>query len=125
MIEIGIKSETGLTVESRHTAIEVGSGELNVLATPSLLALMENAAMNAVKPFLAPGETTVGGHISVSHLKPSPVGARITALAEVVGVDGRKVSFRITAHDGDALIGEGEHTRFIVDAARFMNKLKG
>ena len=94
-----------------------------VLATPAMVALMENAAMLAVALKLEEGETTVGSMISTSHLKPSKVGATVSAIAELVEVDGRKLSFKISAYEGDKLIGEGEHVRFIVNREKFLSKL--
>ena len=94
-----------------------------VLATPMMMALMENAAMLAVKDELPEGCTTVGGHIESSHLKPSKTGAVVRAEAEVTKVDGKKISFRVAAYCGDTLLGEGTHLRFIVDKERFISKL--
>ena len=94
-----------------------------VLATPAMMALMENAAMLAVADELPEGCTTVGGHIASSHLKPSKVGDTVTATAEVVKVDDKKIEFKVSACSGDMLIGEGSHLRFVVDRERFMSKL--
>jgi len=96
---------------------------MEVLATPRMIALMENAAMLAVAPALAPGETTVGGQISVSHLKPSAVGATVTATAVLTHIEGRKLTFSITASEGDKRIGEGTHIRFIVNREKFLSSL--
>lgn len=102
-------------------ACNVGSGDMEVLATPAMLALMENAAMMAVAPSLPEGSATVGGHISSSHLMPTPCGETITATAVLVAVNGRKLTFHVTAHDSKgSLLGEGEHLRFIVDRKRFL-----
>lgn len=101
----------------------MGSGDLPVLATPAMMALMENAAMTAVAPELPEGSTTVGGHIESSHLKPTPVGAEVKAEATLTKVDGRKLYFTVKAMQGDTVIGEGTHLRFIVDREKFMSKL--
>ena len=98
----------------------MGSGDLPVLATPVMMALMENAAMLAVAPHLPQGSTTVGGHIAASHVKPTAVGHTVTATATVTAVDGRKIEFAVAAHCGETLLGEGSHTRFIVDRDRFL-----
>ena len=124
MIEIGLKHTTELTVTDAVTAIVIGSGDMPVLATPMMIALMENAAMLAVKDKLPEGFTTVGGHIESSHLKPSKVGDKVSATAEVTKVDGKKIEFKVAAYSGDTLLGEGTHLRFIVDRERFLSKLK-
>ena len=123
MIEIGLKYTSELTVTDAVTAIAVGSGDMPVLATPMMMALMENAAMLAVKNELPEGCTTVGGHMESSHLKPSKIGDKVSATAEVTKVDGKKIEFKVSASSGDILLGEGTHLRFIVDRERFMSKL--
>ena len=123
MIEVGLKHTSTLVVTDDVTAVKIGSGDMAVLATPAMMALMENAAMLAVADALTEGSTTVGGHIASSHLKPSKVGDTVTATAEVVKVDGKKIEFKVSAYTGDVLIGEGSHLRFVVDRERFMSKL--
>ncbi len=117
-----------LIVAPEHTAAAMGSGDLPVLATPAIIALMENAAMLALKPSLEAGQSSVGTAISVEHLKASPIGARIEAVATVIAIDGRRVEFSVEAREvpgsGDPVpIGRGTHTRFIVDAVRFLGKI--
>lgn len=124
MIEVGLKHVSEMTVTDAVTAITAGSGDMPVLATPMMTALMENAAMLAVRDELPEGSTTVGGHIESSHLKPTPVGEVVRAEAEVTNVDGRKIEFKVAAYAGETLIGEGTHLRFIVDREKFMSKLK-
>jgi len=123
MIEIGTRHTSCTIVDSSKVASAVGSGGLDVFATPSMVALMEHAAMTAVAPFLAEGDTTVGGYIATSHLAPSPIGATIEAEAVVTAVEGRKIEFEVEARCGEQLLGKGTHTRFIVNAAKFMSKL--
>ena len=123
MIEIGLKYTSELTVTDAVTAVKVGSGDMPVLATPVMMALMENAAMLAVRDALPEGCTTVGGHIESSHLKPSRVGDVVRAEAEVTKVDGKKIVFKVSAYSGDILLGEGTHLRFIVDRDKFMSKV--
>ena len=123
MIEVGLKHTSTLVVTDDVTAVKIGSGDMAVLATPAMMALMENAAMLAVADALPEGSTTVGGHIASSHLKPSKVGDTVTATAEVVKVDGKKIEFKVSAYSGDVLIGEGSHLRFVVDRERFLSKL--
>ena len=123
MIEIGLKHTSEITVTEAVTAIKMGSGDMPVLATPAMMALMENAVMLAVASELPEGSTTVGGHIESSHLKPSKIGDKVSATAEVIKVDGKKIEFKVSAYSGDTLLGEGTHLRFIVDKERFMSKL--
>ncbi|MBQ3730247.1 MAG: thioesterase family protein [Muribaculaceae bacterium] len=123
MVETGLTHTSQLTVTPAVTAIEMGSGDMPVLATPALMALMENAAMLAVADHLPEGCTTVGGHIASSHLKPSKPGDTVTATATVTRVDGKKIEFNVEARCGDTLLGEGTHLRFIVDRNKFMSRL--
>ena len=123
MIEVGLKHISELTVTEAVTAISVGSGDMPVLATPMLLALMENAAMLAVKEALPEGCTTVGGHIASSHLKPSKIGDVVMAEAEVTKVEGKKIEFKVAAYSGETLLGEGTHLRFIVEREKFLSRL--
>lgn len=123
MIEIGLKRTSELTVTDAVTAIAAGSGDMPVLATPMMMALMENAAMLAVKDELPEGCTTVGGHIESSHLKPSKTGAVVRAEAEVTKIDGKKISFRVAAYCDNMLLGEGTHLRFIVEKEKFLSRL--
>jgi len=105
------------------TAVKMISGVILVLSTPSMMALIENAAMMAFAKEMPEGSATVGGHIESSHLKPTKVGDKVTATAEVTKVDGKKITFKVAAYAGDTLLGEGTHLRFIVDKERFMSKL--
>ena len=123
-MEIGKKFVSTMVVEERHLACQVGSGDLRVLATPVMLALMENAAMLCVADQLDAESTTVGGHIAASHLKPTGIGHTVTATAELTAAEGRKLTFKVSASDEEGLIGEGEHLRFVVGRERFMNKVK-
>ena len=123
MVEVGLKHTSELTVTDAVTAIRMGSGDMPVLATPAMMALMENAAMLAVADELPRGSTTVGGHIASSHLRPSKIGDVVRAVAEVTKVDGRKIEFKVSAYSGDVLLGEGTHLRFVVDRERFMSKI--
>lgn len=123
MVEVGLKHTSELTVTDAVTAIRMGSGDMPVLATPAMMALMENAAMLAVADELPEGSTTVGGHIASSHLRPSKIGDVVRAVAEVTKVDGRKIEFNVSAYSGDVLLGEGTHLRFVVERKRFMSKI--
>ena len=123
MVEVGLNHTSELTVTNAVTAVRMGSGDMPVLATPAMMALMENAAMLAVADELPEGSTTVGGHIASSHLRPSKIGDVVRAIAEVTKVDGRKIEFNVSAYSGDVLLGEGTHLRFVVDRERFMSKI--
>lgn len=123
-IKIGITGTAGRIVTEKDTALAVKSGSLQVLATPVLSALMEEAAVAALAPYLLPKQTTVGGFIAVRHKAPTPVGQTVKAIATVTAVSGKKISFTITASDEDGAIGEAEHTRFLVDEELFMMKLQ-
>ncbi len=112
-----------MTVQENHLAMNVGSGDLPVLGTPVMMALMEHAAMKAVAPQLDEGTSTVGGHIESSHLRPTGLGANIRAKATLVKEEGRKLTFHIVAEDEQGVIGEGEHLRFIVDKQKFLSKI--
>ena len=122
-LETGLSYTSKLTVQEQHLAVNVGSGDLRVLATPMMMALMENAAMMAVAPELEDGQSTVGGQISSSHVKPTGLGHEVTATAELVKIEGRKLFFHISASDEDGIIGEGEHLRFIISKDKFMSKI--
>ena len=123
MLKEGLVFTSKVIVTLDNCASAVGSGGLNVFATPSMVALMENAAMNAVAPFLPQGATTVGSEINTTHIKPSALGAEISATATLTSVEGRKLLFDVEARDAAGVIGRGTHVRFIVDIERFMAKL--
>lgn len=124
MLKEGLKYASEVIVTKANCASAVGSGGLDVFATPSMVALMENAAMNCVAPYLPEGSTTVGAEINTTHIRPSALGATIKAVALLTNVEGRKLMFNVEAYDGDECIGKGTHVRFIVDIERFMAKLK-
>jgi fluoroacetyl-CoA thioesterase len=115
----GLAGEATLVVEERHTARHLGSGGVNVLATPVMITLMEEAGRNAVEQKLAPGQLTVGAELHVKHLAPTPMGMRVTVRAELLAVDGRMLTFRVEAHDEKEKVGEGTHVRAIINLDRF------
>ena len=123
MLKEGLNYTCTKRVEEHHLAVNVGSGDLHVFSTPAMMALMEEAAMRAVAPYLPEGSTTVGGHIASSHVKPTAHGRIVKATAELVAVEGKKLKFVVSASDEKGLIGEGEHLRFIVDKEKFMERL--
>lgn len=122
-MQIGKKYTSTMIVEEKHLACNVGSGDLPVFATPMMMALMENAAMLCVADELENGSSTVGGQISSSHIKPTGLGKTVTATAELISAEGRKLKFKVSASDEVGLIGEGEHLRFIIDKEKFMSKV--
>ncbi|MCM1298941.1 MAG: thioesterase family protein [Firmicutes bacterium] len=121
-MESGTKAIQKITVEEKDTAIAYGSGTLPVFATPAMIALMENTAMNVVSAELAEGEATVGTLINVKHLSATPVGCTVDCEAELTEIDGRRLVFKVTASDSKGLIGEGVHERFIVKTEKFLAK---
>lgn len=124
MLEKGLSAQSVATVCDANMAAAMGSGDLPVFATPAMVALMENAAMTAVAAALDEGATTVGAEMNVTHIKPSGIGAEITATAVLTAVEGRKLTFNVGARDAEGMIGEGVHIRYVVDRTRFMAKVK-
>lgn len=122
MIEVGMRYTVKTTVEEKDTAKTVGSGTLAVLATPRMIALMEEAAYKCISAELEEGASSVGTNMSVKHLSATPVGMDVTAVAEVVLVEGRKIVFKVEAYDKVGIIGEGTHERFIVGEEKFISK---
>ena len=124
MIEVGMTYTVEKTVAPDMTAKAVGSGGLEVFGTPYMMGLMECAAMWCVQNELPEGKGTVGVEIASSHLAPTPVGMKVSASAEVTGIsaNGKMISFKVTASDEEGLIGEGTHTRAVIDNARFLQK---
>ena len=116
----GLVGEARATVDTSMLAGSIGSGGLDVLSTPSMIALMENAALKAVDSVLPPGQITVGTRLDVRHLAATPVGLEIRARAELTEVDGRKLTFHVEAFDPHEKIGEGIHERAVVDPARLL-----
>jgi predicted thioesterase len=122
-IEPGLVGEATLVVQATHTASHLGSGGVEVLATPVMIALMEEAARTSVDPKLEPGQMSVGVNLNVSHLAATPVGMRVSTRAELLNVDGRKLTFKVEAYDEKEKIGEGTHTRAIINLERFMSRV--
>jgi fluoroacetyl-CoA thioesterase len=125
MIPLEVTAERSILVEESLTAEKIGSGDVCVLATPMMIALMEAAAMEAVQPYLTEGWTTVGTKVDVDHIRATPVGDEVRAQATLVKVDDRSLEFAVTAKDGRGLIGQGLHRRFIVNHENFMAGIKG
>lgn len=122
-ITIGLVGEHTVNVTEALSAITFGSGSLPVFATPALVTLMEIAAVNAINRLIPTDQTSVGTFISVKHLAATALGQTVRARAEVTQVEGKQVTFSVQAWDARQLIGEGTHTRFIVDIDRFMRRV--
>ena len=122
MLEIGKTATAKTIVSDANTAKAVGSGSLDVFATPMMIALMEKAACEVLADSLEEGQTSVGTQANITHIAASPVGMEITATATIESISGREVKFTVTANDSVGEIGNGTHARFIVDEARFMEK---
>lgn len=122
MLETGIKGKQKVTVGESNLARTVGSGSLDVFATPAMIALMEKTAWKSVADQLDEGCGTVGISLNITHDAPTPAGMEVTCESELIKVDGRKLTFELKAYDERGLIGKGIHERFIVDNARFQEK---
>src|SRR5438270_5996716 len=123
-IPIGAKGQFALVVEAEYLANRFKDTTLPaVLATPVMIMVMENAALNAIKPYLDPGESAVGTRVEIRHMAPTPIGLNIVGEAEVTRVNGRRVEFTIGAADDIEEIGVGTHERVIVSLARLVKRL--
>lgn len=122
MLEKGMTGSLECIVTEEKTAKRMGSGELDVYATPAMIALMEETAYKSVSAELEEGMGSVGTLMNVKHVAASPVGMKITCKSELIEVDGRKLVFRVEAFDEEGLIGEGVHERFIIQNEKFQKK---
>jgi fluoroacetyl-CoA thioesterase len=121
-LSVGIQGEAKLKVDDSNTAIAHGSGTVNVLATPALIALLENAAQNSVAPYLEEGSTTVGTMVNIKHLAATPVGLNVTASSRLTELDGRRLVFEVEARDEVEVVATGVHERFIIKKDSFMKR---
>lgn len=121
----GIRGEMELMVTPELTAAHIGSGLVEVYATPQMIALMENTAQRSVSKYLEDGWITVGTEVNIRHLKATPVGMKVRCESELISYDGRSLTFSVKVWDETGLIGEGVHNRFIVNTEKFMAKLNG
>ena len=122
MLEAGIKNEKSVLVTSANSAKTMGSGTLDVFATPAMIALMEGCAYESVAPELEDGSGTVGISLNVKHVAATPLGMTVRCESELTKVDGRILTFYLKAYDEKGLIGEGEHERCIVYNEKFQAK---
>ena len=124
-IPLGATGSFNLLVQPEHLASRFKDATLPpVLATPVMIMIMENAALNAIRAYLDPGERAVGTAVNVRHLAATPVARLVSGEAEVTGVDGREIEFTVRATEGDKEIGTGSHTRLVIDVARFVRRLE-
>ncbi|MCD4694900.1 MAG: thioesterase family protein [Bacteroidales bacterium] len=123
-IPTGIRHNIELDVDKNHSACFFGSGQVEVFATPALIAIMEKAAMESVVPYLPKGYTTVGSEVNVKHLKATPIGMKVKSESYLKTVNGNKLIFELHAWDEKGMIGIGTHTRVVVEKKVFMEKLK-
>ena len=125
-LEPGLTAESTMVVQAKHTASHLGGGSsgVDVLATPIMIGLMEDAARRLVDPRLEPGQMSVGVNLNVTHLAATPVGMQVTARAELVVVEGRWLTFKVEAYDEKEKIGAGTHTRAIIKLDHFMAKAR-
>ena len=118
-LKVGLTGQASIKVGDAQTAPEIGSGKVAVLATPVMINMMEAAALDAIEPLLPEGHQSLGTHLNVGHYAATPVGMTLRATAEVTKVDGRNVEFRVEAFDDKERVGDGTHTRVVVNVARF------
>ena len=124
-IPLGARGSFTLLVQPQHLANQFKDAILPpVLATPVMIMVMENAALNAIRDFLEPGESAVGTAVNVRHLAATPAGRQLTGEAEVTKVDGRRIEFAVRAIEGGKEIGTGSHSRAVIDAAKFAERLR-
>lgn len=121
-MEIGIKNTLEITVTGNLTAAAVGSGTLNVYATPAMIALIEETAWKSVAPYLEDGQSTVGTRLDVNHVAPTPLGMTVRCETELTEVDGRRLVFAVNVYDEAGVIGKGTHERFIIMSEKFQAK---
>ena len=123
MLECGIKGSLEWTVTKERCAGAVGSGELDVFATPAMIAMIEETAWKSVAPYLAPGESTVGTALDVRHVAATPVGLQVRCETELTLVDRRRLVFRVCVSDPFGVVGEGTHERFVIQYEKFLKKV--
>jgi fluoroacetyl-CoA thioesterase len=123
ILQAGMTREEVFTVESQHSAAHVGSGSARVLATPWLIAFMERTARDLLAAVLPAGYSSVGVHVDIRHVAPSPVGSRVRSRVEVTAIEGMKVDFTARLWDEQELVGEGTHQRVVIEEERFLRRV--
>lgn len=122
-LKTGMTAQVEKVAEESDTAVRFGSGGVKVFATPMMVALMENAALSTVDPYLGEGFATVGVSLNVKHMAATPVGMKVNAKAELVNIEGRKLTFKVEAFDEREKIGEGTHERYIIELSKFLERV--
>src|SRR4249919_2226181 len=120
----GLQGHAEIVVGEEHTAPRIGSGRVRVLATPVMINLMEAAALDAAENLIPAGHQSLGTQLDVRHVAATPVGMKVRATARLVAVEGRTLTFRVEAHDEKDLIGDGSHTRLVVNVERFDQRVQ-
>lgn len=123
-LSVGSTTTSEKVVKQEDTAAAFGSGDINVFATPMMVGLMENAALNDALKQLPEGYSTVGTFVNVKHMAATPMGMTVRAEAELIEVDGKKLTYKVTAYDEKDKIGEGTHGRYIIHGERFLKKIE-
>ncbi|MCX7696639.1 MAG: thioesterase family protein [Bacteroidales bacterium] len=123
MLQPGIIYFLHKKVEESDSARVYGSGLVDVLSTPAMIAFMEKTCLEMVEPYLEPGHNTVGSEVHIQHLKPTPIGDIIYCRAELIEIAGKKLTFNVEVSDSKGLVGKGTHTRFIINVESFMSRL--
>lgn len=121
-MKIGIKNTIKKTVTEINTAKAIGSGTLEVFATPAMIALIEETAWKSVQQYLEEGQSTVGSSLDIKHISPTPLGNSVCCTTELIEIDGKKLVFKAEVVDNKSVIGTGLHTRYIIDNKKFMDK---
>lgn len=124
MLSTGIRGSKTVSVTESNTAMALGSGTLEVFATPAMIALIEGVASASVAPYLDEGSSTVGTHLDIAHSAATPIGMDVTCETELVEIDRRRLVFKVVVSDSKGEVGSGTHERFVVDDAKFMSKAK-
>jgi predicted thioesterase len=122
-IKSGISKNKDFVVKADHTTSHVGSGTIHVLATPAMIAYMEITSNRLLQAYLPEGFSSVGTSVNIRHLAPTNQGSTVTISAEVLSVDGDTIELKVSAHEGDKLVGDGFHGRHVIDNARFLKRL--
>ena len=123
-IEVGQKLEKDFIVEEKHTASHIGSGSVQVLATPIMIAFIEITGLKLLNQSLEEGYSSVGTRVDIRHLAPTPLGRQVRVQVVVEHVEGQKVTLQAEVWDGDTLVGSGTHERFVIDVARFLERVR-
>ena len=122
-LKVGMTGSKEIIVKPNDTAAYYDSGLLEVFATPAMIALMESTAQHSIQPFLPNGIITLGTEVNIKHIKATPLGQKVKCMATLISIEGKKLIFEVNAWDEKAQIGSGLHTRYIVDAQKFMDNL--